>query len=171
MGYFGQAFVDALRSKVGGKSLGVYGVNYPATMDFPPPWTVSMTPATTSSRWRGVVPTPKWCSVAFPGGGRNGFRHLGGHTRWSTADAPKPMPPDVAKHVAAVALFGAPSNGFMNQIGAPPIAIGPLYVPKTTELCAAGDPVCSDGGDWAAHNSYADNGMVDQAATFAASHL
>ena len=35
VGYFGQAFVETLRSKVGGKSLGVYGVNYPATVDFP----------------------------------------------------------------------------------------------------------------------------------------
>ena len=59
----------------------------------------------------------------------------------------------------------------MNQVGAPPIVIGPLYVPKTKELCADGDPVCSVGGDWAAHNAYADNGMVDQAAAFAASHL
>jgi cutinase len=87
------------------------------------------------------------------------------------ADARKPMPPDVANHVATVALFGPPSNRFMRQIGAPPIVIGPLYVPKTAELCAAGDPVCSDGGDLAAHNSYTNDGMVDQAATFAASHL
>src|SRR5271163_1968579 len=35
VGYFGDAFVDTLRPKLGGKSLGVYGVNYPATMDFP----------------------------------------------------------------------------------------------------------------------------------------
>jgi cutinase len=87
------------------------------------------------------------------------------------AGAPKPMPPDVANHVAAVALFGTPSNNFMKQVGAPPIVIGPLYVPKTTQLCAAGDPLCSDGGDFGAHSSYADNGMVEQAATFAASHL
>jgi cutinase len=44
-------------------------------------------------------------------------------------------------------------------------------VSKTTELCAAGDPVCSDGGDFGAHNTYVDNGMVDQAAAFAASHV
>jgi cutinase len=87
------------------------------------------------------------------------------------ADAPKLMSPDVANHVAAVALFGTPSNRFMNQIGAPPIAIGPLYIPKTTQLCAAGDPVCSDGGDWAAHNSYTNDGMVDGAASFVAGHL
>ena len=50
------------------------------------------------------------------------------------ADAPTPMSPDVANHVVAVAPFGTPSNRFMNQIGAPPIVIGLLYIPKTTEL-------------------------------------
>jgi hypothetical protein len=51
------------------------------------------------------------------------------------------------------------------------VVIGPLYQPKTLELCAPDDPVCSDGGDWAAHAAYADDGMVDRAANFAASHL
>jgi cutinase len=51
---------------------------------------------------------------------------------------------------------------------APPIAIGHLYTAKTIELCAAGDPICFPGGsDRAAHSSYKDNGMADQAADFA----
>ncbi|MGD1208546.1 cutinase family protein, partial [Mycobacterium seoulense] len=36
VGGVGQAFVDSLRSQVGGRSLGVYAVNYPATEDWPP---------------------------------------------------------------------------------------------------------------------------------------
>jgi cutinase-like protein len=55
------------------------------------------------------------------------------------------MPADVANHVAAVTLFGAPSNRFMDTVGAPQVVIGPLYQPKTLELCAPDDPVCSDG--------------------------
>ena len=35
VGGIGQAFVDSLRPKIGGKSLGVYPVNYPASTDFP----------------------------------------------------------------------------------------------------------------------------------------
>lgn len=81
------------------------------------------------------------------------------------------MPPDIANHVAAVALFGTPSNQFLGQYNAPPIAIGPLYQARTLELCAAGDPVCGDGGSPAAHVSYAANGMTDQAANYAAGHL
>src|SRR4051812_3598949 len=34
IGVTGQAFVDALRSRVGGKSVDVYAVNYPASLDF-----------------------------------------------------------------------------------------------------------------------------------------
>src|SRR5262245_16347089 len=36
IGGVGQAFVDALRSQIGGRSLGVYPVNYPAGEDFAP---------------------------------------------------------------------------------------------------------------------------------------
>ena len=55
---------------------------------------------------------------------------------------------------------------------APPITIGQLYTGKTLQLCATGDPVCFPGGlDRAAHSSYKDNGMADQAADFAARQL
>ncbi|WP_139825538.1 cutinase family protein [Mycobacterium conspicuum] len=172
VGFFGQAFVDSLRSKIGGKSLGVYGVNYPATMDFPTAMDGIDDAGNHVEQMAQSCPNTKMVLGGFSQGAAvMGFVTSAAIPDGAPADAPKPMPPDVANHVAAVALFGTPSNAFMNQVGAPPIVIGPLYVPKTTELCAAGDPVCSGGGDWAAHNSYADNGMVDQAAAFAASHL
>ena len=34
VGGIGQAFVDSLRSQLGGRSVGVYAVNYPASNDF-----------------------------------------------------------------------------------------------------------------------------------------
>src|SRR5437660_997587 len=55
--------------------------------------------------------------------------------------------------------------------GAPPIVIGPLYNPKTLELCTQGDPICGAGNDNAAHVMYAVNGMTNEAADFAAGHL
>ena len=70
--------------------------------------------------------------------------------------------------VAAVTLFGTPSVQFMSSIGQPPIVICPLYAGKTSELCSAGDPICSGGGDWAAHDGYPTDPTVAQAATFAA---
>ena len=85
-----------------------------------------------------------------------------------------PMSPDVADHVAAVALFGKPSNGFLQIMNsaAPPITVGHLYTAKTVDLCIPEDPICSPGGgDSGAHNLYGVNGMVDQAADFAVRHL
>ena len=49
------------------------------------------------------------------------------------------MPPEVANHVAAVAFFGKPSNPWLQSYGAPPITIGPLYAPKTIDLCDPDD--------------------------------
>ena len=85
-----------------------------------------------------------------------------------------PLPADVADHVAAVALFGKPTNGFMNTIQstAPPITIGHRYTAKTVEMCVDGDPVCSaDPGDASLHSLYASNGMADQAASFVAQRV
>jgi cutinase len=84
------------------------------------------------------------------------------------------MAPELAKHVAAVALFGKPSSGFLQMIytGAPPIAVGQLYSGKTTDLCIPEDNICSPTGtDNGAHNMYAANGMTAQAADFAARRL
>ena len=47
---------------------------------------------------------------------------------------PKPMPPEIANHVAAVTLFGKPSAQWLQNYGAPAVVIGPLYVPKTDRL-------------------------------------
>jgi cutinase len=81
---------------------------------------------------------------------------------------PAPMPPKVADHVAAVAVFGNPSS---RGPGGPLTAISPLYGAKAVDLCMPGDPVCSDGVDSSAHQQYGQSGMARQAATFAASRL
>ena len=86
-------------------------------------------------------------------------------------EALQPMPSEVSNHVAAVALFGKPSSQFMNIINQPPVTIGPLYAPKTIELCVPGDPICSDASNPLAHRQYVEAGMVDQAADFAAGRL
>jgi cutinase len=173
VGAIGQAFVDSLQSKVGSKSFGVYAVDYPASTDF---HTALDGIKDAGDHVESMAATcPKTRMVL--GGYSQGAAVMGFVTSAAipdgvdAADVPKPMPADVANHVAAVTLFGAPSNRFMDTVGAPQVVIGPLYQPKTLELCAAEDPVCSGGGDWAAHAAYADDGMVDQAANFAAGHL
>lgn len=171
-GFFGDAFIDALRSKIGTKSMGVYTVNYPASPDFP---TAMVGIEDASNHIKQTVATcPQTKEVL--GGFSQGAAVMGFVTSAAVpdgapSDTPQPMPPEVANHVAAVTLFGTPSTRFMSSFGQPTIVIGPPYVPKTTEYCAAGDPICGDGGDFGAHNAYADNGMIDQGASFAVSHL
>jgi hypothetical protein len=88
------------------------------------------------------------------------------------ASIPKPLDPSIANHVAAVVLFGTPNVRAMNFLGQPQLVIGPLYQAKTIQVCAVEDPVCSDGVNFAAHNSYVDDGnVIAQGADFAASHL
>lgn len=181
VGGIGQPFVDALRSQIGGRSLTVYPVNYPASTAFSSP----DFPLTVIDGIRDASSHIESMAANCP----NTKEVLGGYSQgaavagYTTSAAvppgvpasavPPPMPPDVAKHVAAVTLFGTPSGQFLQKYNAPPLTIGPLYQPKTLELCASGDPVCGkgDGGDFAAHTSYPINGMTNQAANFASSHL
>jgi hypothetical protein len=84
---------------------------------------------------------------------------------------PNPMPPDIADHVAAVALFGTPNDRFMHAIGQPDVTVGPTYAGKTIDLCVPNDFVCSQGRDFNAHTQYVDSGMVDQAAAYTATQI
>ena len=176
VGGTGQAFVDALRAKVGGKSLDVYPVNYPASLDFS---TAADGFIDASNKIRDVAATCPNTKMVL-----GGYSQGAAVMAYTTEDAVPagyampagigPMPPEVANHVAAVALFGKPSSGFLQMIytGAPPITVGQLYADKTTDLCIPEDSVCAPGGnDNAAHNLYPVNGMADQAADFAARRL
>jgi cutinase len=173
VGRIGQAFVDALRAQAGAKSVGVYAVNYPASIDFAAA-VDGIDDA--SAHVQGVAANCPNTRVVL-GGFSQGAAVIGFVTTdvvpdgVVASDVPRPMPLSVADHVAAVALFGKPADRIMSAIGQPRIAIGPRYAAKTTIVCAPDDPVCSDGGDWAAHSTYAADGMVDQAATFAAGRL
>ena len=179
VGGVGGSFVDALRAQIGARSLGVYPVNYPASTDFSNtdfPITVIDGIRDAGSHIESMAANcPKTREVL--GGYSQGAAVAGYVTSAAVppgvppAAVPPPMPPEIANHVAAVTLFGTPSGQFLDKYHAPALVIGPLYQPKTLELCAADDPVCSDGGDWAAHAAYAHDGMVDQAASFAVSHL
>lgn len=180
VGGIGGAFVDALRSQIGAKSLNVYAVNYPASGDFGNPdfpKTVIEGVRDASSHIESVASScPNTRQVL--GGYSQGAAVAGYVTSAAVppgvpaSAVPPPMPAEVASHVVAVVLFGTPSPQFLGQYGAPPIAIGPLYQPKNLELCAPGDGVCGDGsGPNAAHTMYAVNGMTNEGAEFAASRL
>jgi cutinase len=186
VGGVGEPFVDQLRSAVGAKSLDVYPVNYEASSDFSDRIQFAQSVVDGIRDAGGHIQAtaancPKTRIVL--GGYSQGAAVAGFVTSASIPSGipaeyvqflPKPMPPDVANHVAAVTLFGTPSAQWLQNYGAPAIVIGPLYAPKTLELCAAGDTICdgSAGGTPSlAHAEYPMNGMTAQAADFAASHL
>jgi hypothetical protein len=173
VGDIGQNFVDTLRERVGAKSLEVYPVDYPASIRFSTAIKGINDAGTHVESMAATCPKTKMVLGGYSQGAAvTGFVTAnqvpdGAHLR----EIPQPMPPEVADHVAAVVLFGKPSDQFMNSIGQPPITIGPLYTPKTIELCIPNDPICAGSGDFAAHRQYVEAGMVDQAVDFAASRL
>jgi hypothetical protein len=173
VGPTGQAFVDSLRSKIGGKSFAVHAVDYPASDDWPT-GVVGIRDASTH-----IISTAKACpkTKMVLGGYSQGAAVMGFVTSAEVPEpvdpttVPKPLEPDVADNVAAVVLFGTPNARAMNFLNQPPITIGPLYAGKTIKLCAPEDAVCSEGLDFAAHNPDSYGGMVDEGATYAVSRL
>jgi cutinase len=183
VGNVGQAFVDSLRWQLFGRSVGVYAVNYPASSDFAggPEFTRTVVDGV-----RDAAARVEFMAAACPdtkivlGGYSQGAVVAGFATSAAVPEGlpaeaiPPPLPPETANHVAAVALFGTPAGQFMHKYGAPDVVIGPLFAAKTIELCAPGDLVCSaapDLGPNDAHLRYPVNGMVGEAATFAATRL
>ncbi len=169
VGGIGQAFVDAMRTQVGGKSMDVYPINYPASADFASGMDFALTVvAGDQGRGRphpghcGQLPQDQdGCRRLLARRDRSRFRHLGRCPRRSTG-RPR-APTDAARGGQTTSrpwsLFGAPSDNFMRDAGAPTVVIGPLYVPKTISLCADGDTICNGappGPPNGAHGSYGD---------------
>jgi cutinase len=186
VGGTGQAFVDALRAQTPGKSVAVYPVNYPASDNFGDRIAFAQT-VVDGVRDAGshIQATAAACpdTRVVLGGFSQGAVVAG----YVTADAipdgvpdeylsyiPNPLPDAVSEHVAAVVLLGNPSDAFLNQFGAPLGTIGPLYAPKTVELCAPGDTICDGtpgGMPSIAHVMYGMNGMANEAAAYAAARV
>jgi cutinase len=162
LGRVGNAFVGALRGQTS-RSIGTYAVNYPASYDFG-------RAADGANDASGHV---MWMVENCPGT----RLVLGGYSQGAAvidvvAAAPvpgfgftAPLPPEAADHVAAIAVFGNPSN----KIGQP-LTNSPGYGFKTIDLCTDGDPVCSPGRNFAAHSGYTPS-MTNQAAAFVAGLL
>lgn len=162
VGGIGQAFVDSVRSRLGDRSVGVYAVNYPASRDF-----AASTRAGAEDTRAHVQSMAAGCPATK--------MVLGGYSQGAGVMdvATTAMPPDVAPHVAAVALFGGPRSSFADRLAPGPLpSVGPDYTARTIDLCVPNDPICFEGGrDMGAHGAYVQAGLVNQAAEFAASRI
>ncbi|MFC0447004.1 cutinase family protein [Rhodococcus jostii] len=184
VGSTGLSFVESLRLFAGTRSIGVYAVNYPAGSNFDDKQAFVHTFV---DGMRDMHSRIQFMATSCP----NTRMVVGGYSQGAavagfvTADEnpaglptelvlPGPLSPDVASHVAAVVFFGKPSDRFMRDAGSPPIVVGPLFDPKTIDLCAPGDNICDGsplGSPNVVHALYPANGMTIAAAQFAAARL
>lgn len=172
VGKVGDPFVAALRHRLPDRSIGVYAVDYPASLQF---GRAAEGVLDASAHLRDLAATCPTTDVVV--GGYSQGAAVSGYLTSATVPAGyalTPLSPDVTGAIVAVVLFGAPSPDILRLLhhDAPPIVIGPAFDDKTLDLCSPGDPVCAPGGfDRAAHSAYADNGMTEEAADFVADRL
>jgi cutinase len=167
-GVLGNAFINALRSKVS-KNIGVYAVNYPADTQ------VDIGANDMSHHVQDMVNNCPDTRLVLGG------YSLGAAVTDVVLAAPisafgfdSPLPPGTDQHIAAVALFG---NG--SQWVGPITNFNPIYNDRTIDLCHGSDPVCNPADpntwkeNWPQHlaSAYIDAGMANQAADFVASKL
>lgn len=164
-GRVGQALADALIPMLGGRSLAVYGVNYPAGINFLSTGSGAADIENHFSAVAPVCPATRFVLGGFSQGAAVVSMLAGvpplGSLVGNLGSAP-PLPPEAADQVAAVAVFGNPAARF----GTPLSAVG-SFAGKALDLCSAGDPICFPGGrDRAAHNGYEFPPYVTDAAAF-----
>jgi cutinase len=156
----GQAFYDALTSQLPGKTINLYPVNYPSTADY-----VNSAHAGADDEVAHVQATAASCP--------NTKIVLGGYSQGAgVADMTSHrLSPQVASHVAAVALFGNPQSSYAKSLSDSQIpAIDPSYSSKTIDICLPNDNICAEGGSIIAHLGYVPD-ATNQAATFVAGKL
>lgn len=163
VGKVGGAFVGSLREQTH-KSVGTYGVNYPASKDFLAATNGANDASAHIQQMAANCPNTKLV--------------LGGYSQGAAvvdivtaAPVPglgyrQPLPPQAAEHVAAVALFGNPSG----RAGQLMSALSPNFEGKTIDLCNPGDPICSSGMQWSSHLGYVP-GLTNKAANFVAARV
>ena len=179
VGDVGQPFINALRSKVGSRSVGQYAVNYAATMNFLRVADgvndanghvmnmIGNCPATRlvlGGYSQGAAVIDMLIGVTPGIGSIPGLDALGA----ALGGVAPALPPEAADHVAAVVTFGNPFDKIMGPLP----GLTPVYGGRTIDLCNAGDTICGPGDniDSAAHHQYVP-GRTNQAASFVAGLL
>ena len=170
VGRVGQAMLDALSPQLGGRSLGVYGVNYPATYDF---LNTADGAADAKAHIHAIAERCPSTSIVLGGYSQGaavvdmlvGIPPLG--DTLGDVGSESPLPNSLANNVAAIAVFGNPATKFGNPV----TTAGGAFAGKGIDLCADGDPICSRGRNPFAHSGYENSGMPGQAAGFVAGRV
>src|ERR1700712_4165409 len=139
IGRVGQAFVDALRPQLGGRTLDSYGVNYPADYDF---LNSAAGAADASDYVTSLVSECPSTRIVLGGYSQGaavmdmlaGIPPLGNKLG---GDIAPPLPANLNASIAAVAVFGNPSAKFSVPI------TSSIFGGRSIDLCKDGDPICS----------------------------
>ncbi|MCK8614702.1 cutinase family protein [Gordonia sp. C13] len=187
LGLTGMSFVEAVRSQLPGRSVAGYGVPYPASDQFGNRLKFAKTVAdgvrTTQNRVKYLAANCPRTKVVL--GGYSQGAVVAGYAVHAGLDlpaqykaydrfVPPPLPASLSRNVAAIVFFGAPSDRFITDIGAPPVRVSTPYRGKTVRYCVAGDTICDGapvGGPNALHTLYAVNGMTLDGARFVARRM
>ncbi len=165
IGRVGEALNSQLVSQLGGRNIGVYGVNYPATYDFLAAADGAIDATNHMASMAGRCPGTRFILGGYSQGAAVVDMLMGipplGNKVGDIGSAP-PLPASLADKVAAVAVFGNPATKFGNPVSA---ALAP-FAGKGIDLCNNGDPICSQGRNPFAHTSYEKTDLVGQAAGF-----
>ncbi|MGE2730013.1 cutinase family protein [Mycolicibacterium vaccae] len=168
-GRVGQALADTLRNQLGGRTVGVYGVNYPASYDFLNTASGAIDATARISAMADQCPGTRIVLGGYSQGAAvvdmlAGVPPLG--NRIGNIGSAPPLPGRLNGNVAAVAVFGNPAAKFGN-----PVTATGSFAGKSIDVCADGDPICSDGRNPFAHTNYESPVFITQAAGFAAGRV
>jgi len=170
LGRVGRALSDQLATSLGGRSLGVYAVNYPASYDFLAAADGAADVTNRIATMSQTCPNTRFVLGGYSQGAAVMDMLLGipplGEKVGDVGSAP-PMPQSMASKVAAVAVFGNPATKFGN----PATVALPPFAGKVIDLCNPGDPICSQGRNPLAHVSYEKTDLVSQAVGFVSGML
>lgn len=163
LGNVGQAFVDALRQKVGSQTLTTYAVNYPADFDFLRAATGANDAANHIAATAAQCPSTKIVLGGYSQGAAvvdmlAGIPPLG--NKIGEIGSAAPLSSSLLPYVAAVAVFGNPSTKFSIPI------TNSVFGGRAIDLCKDGDPICSHGRNPFAHSDYVTGGFAAQAADY-----
>ncbi|TRW81685.1 cutinase family protein [Mycolicibacterium sp. 018/SC-01/001] len=169
IGRVGQALTDALTPQLGGRSVSTYAVNYPASYDFLTTAAGATDAAGRIASLAAQCPNTRIVLGGYSQGAAVVDMLAGvpplGNKIGEIGSAP-PLASGLIGNVDAVAVFGNPAAKFGN-----PVSGDGMFAGKAIDLCADGDPICSDGRNPFAHTHYETSPFIGQAAGFAAARV
>jgi cutinase len=161
----GDPVYSALQKKLTGTSLSSYRVNYPADLSLTSAAQGNTDLVNHVRSQAASCPNQRFILVGYSQGANVVDNSIGISSAGAVVGSPivATIPAALEPRVSSVLLFGNPIRAIGKSVTG-------TYQSRTIDFCAAGDPVCENGGgDVGAHLGYRAN--ADAAAAFAATKV